>query len=273
MKIEDIQKKIPHYDAQDFVCLRKAGQIAASTLDYITPFVIEGVSTEYLDNLLEKYIREHGAIPACLGYHGYPKSSCISPNHVVCHGIPAPDKKLGRGDIVNIDVTVILDGYFGDTSRMYYVGQPSVKGEKLTRFTYDAMMAAIAEVRPGVPFSRIGQVIASMAREHRYGVVEDFCGHGIGKSFHHEPNVVHYYDDIYDNLLIEEGMVFTIEPMINVGKPETMVLSNNWTAVTRDKSLSAQFEHQLGVTKMGCEIFTLSPAGFTLPPYKSDCKK
>jgi methionyl aminopeptidase len=266
--IDDIQKMIPRYDVQDFEGLRKAGKLAAQALDYITPFVIEGVSTGHLDKLLEKFIEDNRATPACLGYHGYPKVSCISPNHVVCHGIPEEGKKLNRGDIVNIDVTVIVDGYFGDTSRMYYVGVPSIKGDKLTRFTYEALMAAIAEVKPGVPFSRIGRIISSMAREKNYGVVEDFCGHGIGKSFHHEPNVVHYYDDIYDNLLMQEGMVFTIEPMINIGKPETMVLSNNWTAVTRDKSLSAQFEHQVGVTKDGCEIFTLSPAGYEFPPYK-----
>lgn len=267
MTIEDIQAMIPLYDKQDFAGLRAAGKLAAATLDYITEFVKEGVSTEKLDDLMDAYMRENGGKSATLGYGGFPKSTCISVNHVVCHGIPAATKKLVRGDIVNIDVTAFLDGYYGDTSRMYYVGTPSIKAEKLVRFTHEAMMEAINAVKPGVPFSTIGRIIETMAREKGYGVVHDFCGHGIGKKFHHEPNILHYYDDIYDNLTIEQGMVFTIEPMINAGKPDVNILSDDWTAVTRDKSLSAQFEHQLGVTEDGAEIFTLSPQGFLLPPY------
>lgn len=242
-----------------------AGKLAAETLDFITPYVQEGVTTLYLDGLMEDFIRKHDAIPAPLNYKGYPKSTCISLNHVICHGIPG-DKMLKKGDILNIDVSVILDSWFGDTSRMFWVGKPSVKAKKLCDVTYDALMRAIDIVRPGTTLGDVGHAIQSYAESHRYSVVRDFCGHGLGQVFHTAPSVLHYGNP-GEGLVLEEGMFFTIEPMINIGKPEVRILADGWTAVTRDKSLSAQFEHALGVTKDGCEVFSYSPKGYTKPPY------
>jgi len=251
----------------DFEGMRKAGQLAAQTLDMITEHVVPGVTTEELDQLCNRFITKHGAIPAPLNYKGFPKSICTSINHVVCHGIPE-EKSLREGDIVNIDVTVILDGWHGDTSRMFFVGDKiSVKARRLCDVTYDCMMAGIETVKPGARLSDIGRTIQEMAEANRFSVVVDFCGHGLGKTFHAPPSVVHYYNPSDDKIILEPGMFFTIEPMINAGKYQTKMLSDGWTAVTKDKSLSAQYEHSLAVTEDGFEIFTHSPAGYTKPPY------
>ncbi len=257
---------IPLHEPGDFEPMRRAGALAAATLDFITPQVVPGVTTGELDRLCETFIRDHGAVPAPLGYRGYPKATCISLNHVVCHGIPS-DKPVREGDILNIDITVILDGWHGDTSRMFLCGERiGVKARKLVDVTYDAMMAGIAVVRPGAHLGDIGHAIQTVAEAHRFSVVRDFCGHGLGETFHAAPSVLHYGDRGRGTEL-KPGMFFTIEPMINAGRYDVKVLSDGWTAVTRDKSLSAQFEHSVGVTETGVEIFTLSPAGYTKPPY------
>lgn len=249
-----------------FEGMRKAGRLAAEVLDYITPFCVPGVTTEELNTLIHNYTVEHGAVSATLGYKGYTKSCCISINHVVCHGIPGP-KKVMDGDIANIDVTVILDGWYGDSSRMYVFGDKApVKARKLIDVTYDCMMAGIEAVKPGAALGDIGHAIQTVAERNRFSVVRDFCGHGIGQVFHSAPSVVHYGEPGIGPLL-EPGMFFTIEPMINAGGWQTKVLNDGWTAVTRDKSLSAQFEHTIGVTETGFEIFTLSPKGYKRPPY------
>ena len=254
------------HDVQNFTGMRRAGCLAAETLDMITAHVAPGVPTEILDKLCHDFIVGHDAVPAPLDYKGFPKSTCISINHVVCHGIPGP-KRLMDGDIVNIDVTVILDGWYGDSSRMYNVGtKVSKKAERLVSVTYDCLMAGVAAVRPGATLGDIGHAIQILAEAERFSVVRDFCGHGIGQTFHSAPSVVHYGRPSTGPKL-EAGMLFTIEPMINAGNWQVKVLADGWTAVTRDKSLSAQFEHTIGVTETGCEIFTLSPRGFTKPPY------
>ena len=246
--------------------MRKAGKLAAEVLDMITPHVVPGVTTEELDKLCHDFTLKHGAVPAPLNYKGFPKSICTSINHVVCHGIPG-DKKLIEGDIMNIDVTVILDGWYGDTSRMYLVGDKiSVKARNLVDVTYDAMMKGIEVVKPGATLGDVGHAIQEYAEGHRFSVVRDFCGHGIGQTFHTAPSVLHYGRPKTGPVL-EPGMIFTIEPMINTGTWETKVLPDGWTAVTRDRGLSAQFEHSLAVTEDGFEIFTLSPKGYTKPPY------
>jgi methionyl aminopeptidase len=248
--------------------MRIAGQMAAKTLDFITPHVVEGVSTEELDDLIHSFITRNGAIPATLNYKGYPKSSCISINNVICHGIPAPDKKLMAGDILNIDVTTIVDGWYGDTSRMFVVGEANIKATRLMDVTYHCLMEAIEIVKPGVTLGDIGHTIQTRAEAERFSVVEDFCGHGIGQEFHTPPSVLHFGRP-GTGIVLEEGMIFTIEPMINEGRPDAKILGDGWTAVTRDRKLSAQFEHTIGVTKDGVEIFTLSPKGHTKPPYGS----
>jgi len=253
---EENMDEITIHGSEDFGGMRKAGKLAAQTLDFITPYVKVGVTTQELDQLCHKFILDHGAIPAPLGYRGYPKSICTSINHVVCHGIPG-DKKLLDGDILNIDVTVIVDGWHGDTSRMFAVGKVGVRAAKLIDTTYEAMMRGIEVVRPGATLGDIGYAIQSFAEKQGFSVVRDFCGHGLGKIFHSAPNVVHYGKP-GQGLVLKEGMFFTIEPMINVGRYDVKVLSDGWTAVTRDKSLSAQFEHSIGVTANGYEIFTLS---------------
>ncbi len=250
---------------EDFKMLRAAGRLAATTLDMITPYVKPGVTTGELDRIIHEYTLAHDAVPGPLNYRGYPKSCCISVNHVVCHGIPG-DRVLQEGDIVNIDVTPKLNGWYGDTSRMYTVGKVSIKAAKLITITYESMMRGIEAVRPGATLGDIGYAIQSHAEKHRYSIVEDFCGHGIGQTFHTEPNILHYGRP-GEGMKLKAGMVFTIEPMLNIGKGDVKILEDEWTAVTRDRSLSAQFEHMLAVTEKGYEIFTLSPAGYTCPPY------
>jgi methionyl aminopeptidase len=253
---EDETNDIIIHGVEAFEGMRKAGKLAAETLDFITPYVKVGVTTEELDRLCHKFIVDHGAIPAPLGYRGFPKSICTSINHVVCHGIPG-DRKLMDGDILNIDVTVIVDEWHGDTSRMFCVGKVGVRAKKLIEVTYEAMMRGIEVVRPGATLGDIGHAIQSFVEKQGFSVVRDFCGHGLGKIFHCAPNVVHYGKP-GQGLELKEGMFFTIEPMINAGRYEVKILSDDWTAVTRDKSLSAQFEHSLGVTSNGYEIFTVS---------------
>lgn len=252
----------------DFESMRRAGRLAAETLDFITPHVKPGVTTGELDHLCHQFVADRGAISAPLGYRQFPKSICTSVNHVVCHGIPSDSKILKAGDIVNIDVTPILDGWHGDSSRMFHVGNPGVKARKLVETTYQAMMRGIAAIRPGATLGDVGHAIQEFAEAQRYSVVRDFCGHGLGKEFHTPPNVLHYGKP-GQGMVIEEGMFFTVEPMINAGRYEVKVLADKWTAVTKDRSLSAQFEHSIGVTAEGCEIFTLSPEGHTCPPYKA----
>lgn len=257
--------KIKLHSPEDFEGMRKAGRLAAEVLDMLTPLVKPGQTTEALDTAAREYILDHGAVPACLGYRGYEHTICTSINHVVCHGIPA-NKPMKNGDIVNIDVTVIVDGWHGDTSRMYPVGQINRKAERLINITYDALMLGISQVKPGNTVGDIGHAIQKFAEGERCSVVDDFCGHGLGRLFHDAPNILHKGNP-GEGEELREGMFFTIEPMINLGKPHTKILSDGWTAVTRDKKLTAQFEHSLGVTKDGCEIFTLSPAGLNRPPY------
>src|SRR5271156_6845320 len=257
------------HNAADFDGMRRAGRLAAGGLDLLVPEVKPGVTTAYLDKLAFDYTVAHGGIPACLGYRGYRHTVCTSINHVVCHGIPN-DKPLRDGDIVNIDVTVILDGWHGDTSRMYFVGDRiPLKAKKLVDVTYEAMMRGIAVVKPGLHIGAIGNAIQRYAESHRYSVVRDFCGHGVGRVFHDAPSILHYGKP-EDGPVLMEGMFFTVEPMINAGRWEVKVLSDGWTAVTKDRSLSAQFEHTIGVTATGYEIFTVSPAGLHRPPYPPD---
>ena len=251
------------HNPDDFAGMHAAGRVAAQILDEVGPLIAPGVTTGELDDFINRRVTELGSTSATIGYRGYQHASCISVNHVVCHGIPG-DKVLKDGDILNIDVTVIVDGWYGDTSRMYVAGRASRKAERLIQVTHDSLMRGIEAVRPGATFGDIGHAIQSHAEGQRMSVVRDFCGHGLGRTFHAPPNVLHYGRP-GKGPVIEEGMFFTIEPMINLGRPETKVLADDWTAVTRDKSLSAQFEHSIGVTAHGCEIFTLSPGGLFLP--------
>ncbi len=261
------ENNIPIHTEEDFEGMRKAGRLGAEVLDFITPHVKTGVSTGELDRLCHEFILDNNAIPAPLNYKGFPKSICTSINHVVCHGIPDDDKYLQDGDIINIDITVILDGWHGDTSRMFYTGDKiAVKAKLLVDATYEAMMRGIEVVKPGATLGDIGHAIQSYAEGKRFSVVRDFCGHGLGKVFHSAPSVIHFGEP-GEGIVLEKGMFFTIEPMINVGKYQTKILGDRWTAVTKDKSLSAQFEHSLAVTDDGYEIFTLSPKGYTKPPY------
>lgn len=247
------------YEPADFAGMHKAGQLAAEILDAVAPLVTVGQTTEELDRVITRMVDDAGAKSATIGYKGYQHGSCISVNHVVCHGIPGP-KVLKDGDILNIDVTVIVDGWFGDTSRMYVAGRLSRKSERLIQVTHDALMEGIAAVKPGNTFGDIGNAIQTFVEANRMSVVRDFCGHGLGRVFHAPPNVLHYGRP-GTGAVLEEGMFFTIEPMVNLGRPETKILADDWTAVTRDKSLSAQFEHSVGVTADGYELFTLSPTG------------
>jgi methionyl aminopeptidase len=247
------------HEMNDFAGMHRAGRLAAQILDEVADMVEPGQTTGAIDAAIEAKVRDAGATSATIGYRGYEHASCISVNHVVCHGIPGP-KVLKDGDILNIDVTVIVDGWFGDTSRMYVAGVMNRKAERLVQVTHDALFKGIEVVKPGRTFGDIGYAIQSFVEAQRMSVVRDFCGHGLGQVFHAPPNVLHYGRPGTGPVL-EEGMFFTIEPMVNLGRPETKVLADDWTAVTRDKSLSAQFEHSIGVTADGCEIFTLSPAG------------
>jgi methionyl aminopeptidase len=248
-----------------FEGMRRAGRLAAEILDAIAPHMVPGVSTQAIDDMIREHMLREGAVPATLGYRGYTHSCCISINHVVCHGIPS-ERTLKDGDIVNVDVTPLLDGWHGDTSRMYLIGDVGVKARRLVDVTYEAMMLGIEQAKPGNRLGDIAHAIQSFAEKHRYGVVRDFCGHGLGRLFHDAPEVVHAGRPGTGPEL-RPGMFFTIEPMINIGRPDCKVLEDGWTAVTRDRSLSAQFEHSVGITETGCEIFTKSPAGLDKPPY------
>ena len=249
----------------DFKGMRTVGRMAAQTLDMLGEFVKPGVTTGFLDDKAVEIIRDLGAVPAPLNYRGFLKSICTSINHVVCHGIPG-DKMLRDGDIMNVDVTLYYEGWHGDHSRMFALGKTSVKAQKLMDVTYDAMMQGIEAVRPGATLGDIGHAIQSFAESQRFSVVRDFTGHGLGQTFHCAPTILHY-GQVGEGMRLKPGMIFTIEPMINAGRYETKILADGWTAVTRDKSLSAQFEHSIGVTEGDPEIFTLSPAGLTMPPY------
>ncbi len=258
---------------EDFDGMRRAGRLAAQCLDMIAGHVKPGVTTGALDDLIRQFVFDHGAVSATIGYRGYRHASCISLNHVICHGIPS-EKRINDGDILNIDVTVIIDGWHGDTSRMYWAGAPKVKARRLVDATYDAMMAGLAVIKPGKSLRDVGRAIQTHAESQGFSVVRDFCGHGVGRVFHDAPNVVHYseYRDRFGvhhapDIELRPGMFFTVEPMINEGKPDIKLLKDGWTAVTRDKSLSAQFEHSIGVTEIGAEIFTKSPGGLDRPPF------
>jgi len=259
--------QIKIHTAEDFEGMRKAGRLAAECLDMLTEHVVPGVSTEKLDDLAREFILDNGAIPACLGYRGYTKTTCISANHVVCHGIPS-ERPLREGDIANIDVTVIVDGWHGDTSRMYGVGVVSPRAKRLVDITYESLERGLAAIKPGARTGDIGHAIQSFVEAQRASVVRDFCGHGLGRVFHDAPNILHFGQKGTGELL-RPGMFFTVEPMVNLGKPAVKVLADGWTAVTRDKSLSAQCEHSIGVTEDGIEIFTASPAGLFKPPVQS----
>lgn len=248
-----------------FAAMRKAGQLAASILDALVPHVVPGTTTGEIDDIVHRLTLDAGAVPATLGYRGYPRSCCVSINHVVCHGIPG-DKPLREGDIVNVDVTPILDGWHGDSSRMYLVGDVALKARKLVDVTYECLMLGLEQARPGNHLGDIAAAIQTHAEKHRYGIVRDFCGHGVGRLFHDSPEVVHAGAP-GSGPELRPGMIFTVEPMINLGRGDCKLLDDGWTAVTRDRSLSAQFEHSIGITDAGCEIFTKSPAGLDQPPY------
>lgn len=265
-RVRSEEGRIKIHGPVEFEGMRRAGRLAAETLDFVTSHIEPGISTGELDRLCHAFIVERGAIPAPLNYRGFPKSICTSVNHVVCHGIPSDDKILMDGDIVNIDVTPIVDGWHGDTSRMYLVGAVKLKAQKLIEVTYEAMMRGISVVRPGATTGDIGWAIQSYAEAHRYSVVRDFCGHGVGQIFHDAPSILHFGQP-GQGVALRQGMIFTVEPMINAGKFAVKILGDGWTAVTKDRSLSAQFEHSVGVTAEGCEIFTLSPKGWHKPPY------
>ena len=249
-----------------FEGMRRAGRLAAEILDALAPHAVPGVSTEEIDSIVERMMLDTGAVPATLGYRGFTKSCCTSINHVVCHGIPA-DRVLKDGDVVNIDVTPILDGWHGDTSRMYLVGDVPLKARRLVDVTHECLMLGIAQAKPGNRMGDIAHAIQSHAERHRYSVVRDFCGHGLGRLFHDSPEVVHAGRPGTGPEL-KPGMFFTVEPMINTGRADVKLLDDGWTAVTRDRSLSAQFEHSIGITDSGCEIFTKSPKGLDKPPYQ-----
>ena len=248
-----------------FEQIKIAGALAAETLDEVTTFVKPGVTTDKLDKICYEFIKDNGGYSAPIYYRGFPKSCCTSVNHVVCHGIPT-QKYLNEGDIINIDVTAIVNGWHGDTSRMFFVGDVSTKSKNLVSATYNSMMKAISIIKNGINLGDIGETIQTYVEKKGFSVVRDFCGHGIGKIFHEPPNILHYGKKGFGDKL-KQGMIFTVEPMVNEGGYETKVLNDGWTAVTKDKSLSAQFEHTVGVTKNGFEIFTKSKKNFTKPPY------
>lgn len=249
---------IPIKTPEEVEKMRVAGRLAAEVLEMLEPYIKPGVTTGELDALCHKYIvEEQQAIPAPLNYNGFPKSICTSINHVVCHGIPDDKKKLKDGDIINIDITVIKDGYHGDTSKMFYVGKPSILAKRLTEFTQAALYAAIDLVKPGTRLSDIGKLIEQMAKKERFTIVQEYCGHGIGKGFHEDPQVLHYDGyHAHNDAVLKEGMCFTIEPMINAGKRHTTLMRDGWTVITKDRSLTAQWEHTLLVTATGVEVLT-----------------
>jgi methionyl aminopeptidase len=264
-RVESRNGVIKLHGAEAFEGMHRAGKLAAKILDALVPHVVPGVSTQALDDIVYRMTLDGGGIPATLGYRGYSKSCCISINHVVCHGIPG-EKTLKDGDIVNIDVTPIIDGWHGDTSRMYLVGDVPLRARKLVEVTYECLMLGIAQAGPGKHLGDVANAIQQHAESHRYSVVRDFCGHGVGRLFHDSPEVIHAGRPATGPEL-KPGMIFTIEPMINIGRPDVKLLDDGWTAVTRDRSLSAQFEHSVGITDTGCEIFTKSPEGLDKPPY------
>jgi methionyl aminopeptidase len=255
--------QIKLHGMEAFEGMRKAGRLAAECLDMLTPHVAPGVLTSTLDDLAREFVLERGGLPACLFYKGYRHTVCTSVNHVVCHGIPGA-KALKDGDIVNIDVTVIVDGWHGDTSRMYAVGEVKRKAMRLMDVTYECMMRGIEAIKPGARLGDLGAAIQEHAERQRYSVVEAFCGHGLGRVFHDSPNILHFGRRGQGERLLP-GMIFTVEPMINLGRKDVALLADGWTAVTRDRSLSAQYEHSIGVTETGCEIFTTSPTGLHTP--------
>ncbi len=255
--------EIKLHGPEGFEGMRRAGRLAAECLDALSPLVAPGAVTDELDRIAREFILDHGALPACLLYRGYPKATCISINHVVCHGIPGP-RQLREGDVVNIDVTVIVDGWHGDHSRMWGVGAISPRAQRLIDVTYEGLARGLAAIRPGARTGDIGHAIQSFVEQQRCSVVTDFCGHGLGRVFHDAPNILHFGKADTGELL-RPGMFFTVEPMVNLGRPQVKVLADGWTAVTRDKSLSAQCEHSVGVTETGVEIFTESPAGLFKP--------
>jgi methionyl aminopeptidase len=257
--------QIKLHGAEAFAGMAAAGRLAAEALDLMVDLVKPGVTTQSLDKIAFEFAMDNGAFPAPLGYRGYPKSICTSINHVVCHGIP-DEKPLRDGDIVNIDVTLIFNGWHGDSSRMYLVGDVPRRAQRLVEVTYESLMIGIEHVRPGATTGDIGYAIQTYAEAERCSVVRDFCGHGLGQLFHDEPNILHYGRP-GEGVVLKPGMFFTIEPMINLGRPQVKILADGWTAVTRDRSLSAQFEHTVGVTETGVEIFTLSPKGLHRPVY------
>ena len=257
--------KIRLHGPEAFAGMARAGRLVAEALDLLVDEVKPGVTTDALDRFVYDFAMDHGAVPAPLNYRGFPKSICTSLNHVVCHGIPGP-RALKEGDILNIDVTLIVEGWHGDSSRMYAVSKISRAADRLLEVTHNALMRGVAAVRPGATTGDIGAAIQTYAEGERCSVVRDFCGHGLGRVFHDRPNILHYGEP-GEGLPLKPGMLFTIEPMINLGKPHVKILSDGWTAVTRDRSLSAQFEHTVGVTETGCEVFTLSPSGLNRPPY------
>ena len=249
--------------SEEFAAMRHACALTAQALDEIAPLVKPGITTNSLNDFVVEFAKKHDAVPAPLFYRGFPKAICTSVNHVICHGIPS-EKKLKEGDIVNIDITLIVDGWHGDSSRMYPVGQINRKAQRLLDVTYDCLMRGIETAKPGNTTGDIGHAIQHYAESERMGVVRDFTGHGLGRDFHNEPTIFHYGKP-KQGVRLEPGMFFTIEPMINLGKPDGKILGDGWTAVTRDRSLSAQYEHSIGITEEGCEIFTLSPSGLHKP--------
>jgi methionyl aminopeptidase len=268
---QDIQ--VPLHDAAAFAGMHRAGRLAASTLDMITEHVVPGVTTAELDRLCHEFIHDHGAVPAPLHYRGYPKSVCTSINHVVCHGIP-DERRLLDGDILNIDVTVILEGWYGDTSRMFFAATPPLKARRLCRVTFEGLWRGIHAVRSGATLADVGHAIQSHVEAERCSVVRDYCGHGIGRVFHDGPSVLHYREAEEkdrkargQNLVLQPGMIFTIEPMVNLGTWQVKLKKDGWTVITKDLQPSAQFEHTVGVTATGCEVFTLSPAGLHHPAW------
>ena len=263
--LDEPSQAIKLHDAAGFAGMRKAGRLAAEVLDMLVPHVVPEAVTADLDEMVRQFVLDRGAVPATIFYRGYSHSSCISVNHVVCHGIPRP-KRLKDGDIVNIDVTVVVDGWHGDTSRMFLVGDVPLKARRLVEITWECLQRGIAAAKPGNTLGDVGHAIQSFAEGQRCSVVRDFCGHGLGRVFHDAPNVVHIGKP-GRGVVLRPGMFFTIEPMINLGRPDVKLLDDGWTAVTRDRSLSAQFEHSVGITEDGCELFTLSPAGLHCPPY------
>ena len=264
-RVEARNGVIKLHGADGFIGMRAAGRLAASILDALVDHVVPGVTTGELDDIVRTMAIAGGGVPATLGYRGYTHSSCISINHVVCHGIPG-EKTLKDGDIVNIDVTPLVEGWHGDTSRMFLVGDVPIKAKRLVDVTYECLMLGLEQAKPGNHLGDISHAIQAHAEKHRYGVVRDFCGHGVGRLFHDAPEVVHVGRPGTGPEL-RPGMFFTVEPMINIGRPDVKLLDDGWTAVTRDRSLSAQFEHSIGITETGCEIFTRSPKGLDRPPY------